>query len=496
MSGNNVVNETKQVSFDLSEGKEIVEQSTNSKEISPPLNSTIQKNKSLPELVSSPEIRRAAAQSLSGSIPSVPTPTKIQVRLQENPEVIKEISYEPYQSYHVNYQPYQYSQPYQLPYQPSYQLSYQPPYQLPIKPVQSENKNNLYKSVSAALYNKLDNNKEFQKNTNDNIITYGDVEKSIYENFSSDEMRFSTALDIISLYLKGQKIIYIESKSFCEYKLNCLMFPVIFISAICTVLNFSLTSYSFGTILIASLNAFNSFILSLITYLKLDAKAEAHKISAYKFQKLESYCEFQAGKILFLETIKSKEEIIEKIENQVLEIKEANQFVIPYAVRIIYPNIYSTNIFSLVKKIQNSEIILINNMKNILTTIYELKTEKNKLDTSFAEINEKIKNYEEIILNIKRQLIDVSIEEEYKKEKQHLELHEKEILNYTTRFTDINKKIVDNNDKIKIQENMKKSVFENIIKSRNDLVILNDLFLSEIDSNNNVDKCNIYCCDT
>ena len=32
--------------------------------------------------------------------------------------------------------------------------------------------------------------------------------------------KYSNSLDILASYLKGQKIIYMESKSFCEYHLN------------------------------------------------------------------------------------------------------------------------------------------------------------------------------------------------------------------------------------------------------------------------------------
>ena len=57
--------------------------------------------------------------------------------------------------------------------------------------------------------------------------------QEIYNNEASAN---SMALDILSVYLKGQKILYIEAKSYCEVRLNALMLPAIVISAATTVL--------------------------------------------------------------------------------------------------------------------------------------------------------------------------------------------------------------------------------------------------------------------
>lgn len=54
------------------------------------------------------------------------------------------------------------------------------------------------------------------------------VESSIEENYFDSNHRYSISLDILASYLKGQKLIYMESKSFCENRLNWLMMPSIF----------------------------------------------------------------------------------------------------------------------------------------------------------------------------------------------------------------------------------------------------------------------------
>jgi hypothetical protein len=191
--------------------------------------------------------------------------------------------------------------------------------------------------------------------------------------YTDSEMTQSTALDILATYLKGQKILYTEAKTLVEQRLHTLMLPAILVSAVCTVLALQLQEYVYGAIIVASLNGFNSFILALISYLKLDAKAEAHKTSAYKYDKLQAFCEFKSGSILFVDDpTNNVAAIIKEIETHVKEIKETNQFVLPEAIRYNYEKLYNTNIFSNVKSIQNEEMILTNKLKGIINALVSL----------------------------------------------------------------------------------------------------------------------------
>ena len=175
----------------------------------------------------------------------------------------------------------------------------------------------------------------------------------------------SAALDIIASYLRGQKIIYIESKTHCEQSLYLLMFPTIFISSLLTVLSLALETISFGNLIVSGFGAFNTFILGLVSYLKLDAKAESHKTTAYQFDKLQTQCEFYSGKTLFF-TETNTIGVVEEVESKVSEIKDNNQFIVPESVRCRFPILYSTNIFTEVKRIENRE----NLVKHKLCVVY------------------------------------------------------------------------------------------------------------------------------
>ena len=204
---------------------------------------------------------------------------------------------------------------------------------------------------------------------------FKDVDDIIQETYNLPESSYSTICDIMAMYLAGQKILYTEAKSYCEQHLNYLMLPAIAITALCTILSLVLKELSFGAIIVSCLNGVNAFILALISYLKLDAKAEAHRTSAYKFDKLQAKLVFSSGKILFIADAKNGlGKIITDTENDVREIKETNQFILPENVRFNYPNLYSMNVFVEVKKIQNTEMILINALKDIFNDIYDCKT--------------------------------------------------------------------------------------------------------------------------
>jgi len=189
----------------------------------------------------------------------------------------------------------------------------------------------------------------------------------------------SNVLDVIAVYIKGQKLLYTEAKTYCEQQLNFLMLPAIFISCVSSIFSFLSSKYSYGPIIIASLNGFNAFLLALISYLKLDAKAQAHKTSAYKFDKLESICEFNSGKFMFFQTCtKNIEDIVEKIETGVKDIKETNQFILPESIRYEFHFTYTSNIFTLVKRMQLREITLLNKLKILKDRID--KSSDNKME--------------------------------------------------------------------------------------------------------------------
>ena len=255
---------------------------------------------------------------------------------------------------------------------------------------------------------------------------YRQVDTMLKEAFNYKESNGSMICDIIAMYLKGQKILYTEAKTLCEQRLNYLMIPTIVITAICTVIGVVLKEYSFSSTIVSSLNALNFLFLTLINYLKLDAKSEAHRISAYKFDKIQSKLEFNSGKILFIVgEIATLPQLINDTEKDVREIKESNQFTLPESIRYNYPVLNNINVFAEVKKIQSDETILINTLKDILNDHVTLNLKVHSMATpaiidlhKLAELDTLKKMTTKQIIRIKDKYLEIDdqFEEEMKKQ--------------------------------------------------------------------------------
>jgi len=257
-------------------------------------------------------------------------------------------------------------------------------------------------------------------------LSYNDVRDHINKSYEPDIVhRYSAALDILASYIKGQKTIYMETRTHIVTMLNLLMIPALFISGLITVLQ----GYV-GVYVLTGLSVLVTFLLAIINYCKLEGAAEAHKTSSYQYDKLQSFIEFQSGQVLlfsnpilnneillrhcekekknieakyagktenllsdaeikkinqqqneeentmmnsiYLERLTAENTLITdmrghmaRIESDISDIKETNQFIVPQKIRYNYPLLYNTNVFSIIKKIDDYRAKTLTDLKNI-----------------------------------------------------------------------------------------------------------------------------------
>jgi hypothetical protein len=249
------------------------------------------------------------------------------------------------------------------------------------------------------------------------LRSFTEIREMMNTKFSFKEGRLSSTLDILAQYMRGQKVLYLEAKAYCEFYLYRLMIPTIVISSACSVVSGVFNDLTYAAIAVAAASAFNTFLLALINYFKLDARAEAHRMTAYSFDQLISECEFMSGKILLSNLVqdddltadaeqyklKDVQDFMSLIENKVKEIKQKNQFIIPDSIRHAFPNIYYTNIFALVTQSQIQEMIITNQLKMACNAFAEVENQIIKGDRRpeiYMEFNHKQRQKNDLIEKI------------------------------------------------------------------------------------------------
>lgn len=224
-------------------------------------------------------------------------------------------------------------------------------------------------------------------------FTYHDIESLCNKYYDTDnDNKYASEIDILTTYVKGQKNLYIQSKYLTQRKLNCLMFPSLFLTAAITVIAPFIECQHWSPGLISGLNACIALFISMINYLKLESSVENYLQIANTYDKLETALEMTSNRLGFLESNDDKKRVvlakIRDVEKKMNEIKESNTILIPEEIKHMFPVICNINIFSFIHRIEFQKQTLMMKFKDVKNEIRyilrkwqkQLHIENNELD--------------------------------------------------------------------------------------------------------------------
>lgn len=270
-------------------------------------------------------------------------------------------------------------------------------------------------------------------------LSYQSVKQKINKQYDTNIVhKYSTVLDVFTRYIQCYQVLYSEASYYCNWKLNMIMLPCMFLSTSCSVMSPFKFKRIRETLLFSILNGFITFLLAIVNYLKLDANAEAHKISAYQYAKLKSQIEFNSGEVLlhendpylssnrhvkhllkqwekqyassyenkiiyekekgekyeeYMSVKKDKEnKFVSKVETIMIGIKESlkniednNHFTLPKHIVEKYATIYNMNIFLYIKRIDTYKNILVHQLRNVKNEIRFYSEKMNKYQKNIQQ---------------------------------------------------------------------------------------------------------------
>ena len=227
----------------------------------------------------------------------------------------------------------------------------------------------------------LDENVHSKKSTGDwcevkhKKLSYEKVKNSLDSLNQSD--KYSSDVDILITFLKGQAHIYSLSKSLTQQKINWLTIPSFLFSIVITILSPLIHDYEWSGILISALTAFITSAFGCVRFYELDASVTTYLNLTNQYNRMQTSLEMLSNSIVLnntshaMDTKKIDLQLIDKIrdiEQKITELKENNTVLPPEEVKLLIPIISNIHIFTFIKKIELLK-------KNFILKYREIKNE-------------------------------------------------------------------------------------------------------------------------
>lgn len=216
---------------------------------------------------------------------------------------------------------------------------------------------------------------------------YGESEKKKHKKLSYEKVKnsldslnqsdkYSSEIDILITFLKGQAHLYSLSKTLTQQKINWLTIPSFLFSIVITILSPLIHDYEWSGILISALTAFITSAFGCVRFYELDASVTTYLNLTNQYNRMQTSLEMLSNSIVLnmtheMNTKKIDIQLVDKIhdiEQKITELKENNTFLPPEEVKLLIPIISNINIFTFIKKIELLK-------KNFILKYKEIKNE-------------------------------------------------------------------------------------------------------------------------
>jgi len=128
-------------------------------------------------------------------------------------------------------------------------------------------------------------------------------------------------------YLKRRRRMHTAAHELYIWLANVIMLPALLFSALGSVLSVMLKEEPLGPYIVAAISATSTFLIGVQQHIKVEAKAESHRISAHRFDQLVT--EAVSRSIITGITVRD----VAVWEKELHRIAEVNQFVMPSSIR-------------------------------------------------------------------------------------------------------------------------------------------------------------------
>jgi len=205
--------------------------------------------------------------------------------------------------------------------------------------------------------------------------TFDEISNSL-ELYYNDTNKYSSEMDVLITFIRGQKHLYMQAANLTNFKLYSLYVTALCLTSLVTVMSPFIKSYAWNYIVISALNATATALISVINYFQFESSASKYTFMANQYESFENSLELSNNKLDFMDVESDKTGLIvnkiKETEFRINEIRELNQTLIPAELKLAFPVITHINVFSFIKRIQDHKRLLIIKFKDVKNEINQL----------------------------------------------------------------------------------------------------------------------------